>query len=252
MTNLAENQKDEQIARQKETIDSLERKVQSLESELQKCLDPDSGEINPAIRYHYRSGEDALRQQIEDLQRQLDDCLEPSHGELIQDKERRLEERIGNAITAAFLPTRDYNHEQREWYFNHLAWWAFREFLFDCNDLFADQWSRPEFRDAVAVLNDMCQATEDRPTKIKQFSRFELANRLFAGSDKHNQTKYRAVQTLITSLSVMMANHEHEEIKPFVSKEELRDMMGALRIISACQKLWMEAQPEKEEPDAEE
>ena len=44
--------KDEQIQRQAETIQSIERKVESLERELQKYLDPVSGEINPSVKYH--------------------------------------------------------------------------------------------------------------------------------------------------------------------------------------------------------
>jgi hypothetical protein len=230
---------EQQIENQKAEIESLNRKVASLEKELQKCLDPDSGEINPSLLKH---GERGLLQQIDSLQRKLDECPETS--ELIRDKERVLESRIYTVITSTFLPIRKFDKDYK--LTNRFqAWWYFRSFLFEC-PLFFKHWQRLEFRQGVDLLNDICQATEDRPTKLKQFDKFELASRLFGYYDDLGEVKIRALQELIQALLLLIKNEGSGDIGKYVSPEDLNDMLAALRIIAFCQRLWQDATPEQE------
>lgn len=239
---------EQQIANQKAEIESLERKVESLERELQKYLDPDSGEINPSMRYHFKSGEAALLEKIQTLERQLGDCLEPGN-DLVSSN--RLEQRIIGAINALFLPVRCYSKRAKDFQSESQPWWYLREFLFE-SDLFSDHWTRPEFRLGVDMLNDICQASEATGVKggltKKHFERFEFAGRLFGGSAEWNDKKSIAVRELIASLLLIIQNYK-QVAKAYVSMDDLYDMLAALKILAFCQKLWTDAKPEPEEKE---
>lgn len=246
MTNLSENLKDEQIANQAAEIESQRRKIESLERELQRHLDPDSGEIR-LTRRGQKHGESALLEQIATLQKELADCLDAAPAELVRDGDRLLEERIYITITSAFLPTHSWrkgrdNEEQMT--LNFQAWWMFRETLFT-TDLFNDHWTAPDFREGLNILNDICQATDGGPTKLKHFDKYDFANRLFGGGgDEHHERKCRAVQSLISSLVIIRQHSEDKDIKNAFSADEINDMLAALKIVSLCQKLWTDAKPE--------
>lgn len=217
-----ENLKDEQIKNQGETITSLERKVESLERELQKVLTPYAGESLP----------------------------EPPA--LIRNE--RLADRIYIAITALFLPVKVWGDGLKEHYNSYQPWWAFRQLLFDC-DLFDNHWSQPEFRLGLDMLNDMCQATDGNPTKLKHFDKYELASRLFGGGPKleYSREKAKGVEVLISALLLIIENQDRKEIKGMVSMGELNDTMAALKGIQFFQRLWLDAKDpvEKEEENQE-
>lgn len=238
--------KDEQIQRQAETIQSLERKVESLERELQKYLDPDSGEINPSVKYHYKTGEAALLRKIQGLETQLNDCLDLGSPLVHND---RLEQRIRNIVETAFLPVKCYNTQTKEYEKETQPWWYLRQFLFD-SELLNDQWSSPEFRLGVDMLNDICQAVEATgvPGGLtrKHLSRFDFSSRMFGGSAEWAEKKIIAVERLTTSLLLVIDNYK--TVESYVSKDDLYDMLAAFKILSFCQRLWTEAkEPEPAE-----
>ena len=147
MTTLS--QKDEQIVRQAEEIESLNRKIESLEKELQRHIDPDSGEIRPSLH-----GEKALIQQIATLQKQLDDCLENERW--IMDE--RLERRICGIVASLFMPQDMFTD-----------WFTFRDELLqqeDCVHLFTSR----DFRQAMSIMNDFIPHLNIGDTDFKWWS----------------------------------------------------------------------------------
>ena len=189
-----------------------------------------------------------MLEKIRTLESQLNDCLDTQGAtELTRDSERLLEERLDITMTSVFLPTHSWGTTDRNKVVpNYQAWWMFRQLLFDM-DIFDDRWSHAEFRYGVDMLNDICQATEDRPAKLKQFDKFELGLRLFGGDDLHHNRKCQAVQSLISCLSVIRQNMDHKEIKGCISLDEIHKMLMALTIITQCQRIWTEAkEPEPE------
>jgi hypothetical protein len=216
-----------QIEAQKETIESLTRKVESLETELQKCLDPDSGE------FKFQPIKSNTAQEVD-----------------IKLSKDGLSERLYNVIHAAFIPVRNYySSHEKKWNKMLLPWWYFRESLFDM-DVFSDHWSIREFRFGVHMLNDICQATEDFSGDVEHFDKFEFAFRLFyCGSPEGDIQKKIGASELVSALHLIIKNQEISEIE-YVNDRELIGMMEVLKVIQACQLIWEQAGESEREKDA--
>lgn len=193
-----------------QTVETLQKEVERLKGELQKCLEPE-----PVDPFRYR---------------------------LVSSDE--LECRIELAILSLFVPTRTLNKSTGAYQNNYQAWWALREELFEREEL-QDRWTNPDFRDGASILNDICQATDD-PKKAEKLMEkdgdpYEVARRLFGGSHTWAMRKARGVNSLIDTVQVIRkvveAGPKEEEQFP-LTVDELNEMLAVLLIIQACQTLW--------------
>lgn len=230
---------EQQIENQKAEIESLQRKNESLEKELQKHLDPDSGDLNPSIKYHYRSAESAL---VADLQRKLDDCLGADFN-LTRDND--LEESIYAAMHGLFLPKRQWSEHDKVYKYYTTPWWYLREFLFDV-DLFDNHWTNADFRKGVSILNDLVLVLDsdidmsDRTSMLERMDRHEFGYRVFMSRDREaEQFMHRGTYALITALILIRKNQDHPEIKGLVSDGDLLDMLVTLKSVYSLQTMWI-------------
>lgn len=246
-----ENQlKDEQIRNQAEAIQSLERKIETLEAQLPKHLDPDIGEINPAVRLH---GEKALVDQVQTLEKQLTECLDMSVDLPETDD---LQSRIYHSLHGLFLPTKKWSEYHKEYQMHTVPWWYLREFLFDV-DLFNDNWSSADFRKGASILNDIILVLDSSIREsgtadlLERMETHEFGNRLFGWQDAHAEEMHRGTQSLISALVLIRNNQEHPVIKGAVLDSDLVDMLVILKAVAFFQRLWMDAKPQPQMKEAE-
>lgn len=208
--------KDEQIQVQAQTIESLRKTVENLETELQKYLKPESDSGNPP---------EALRLKKDGLLQQV----------------------IYNSLTAALLPVHgEWNERLKERMLAHCSWWYFRAMLFQMN-AFDGHWANKDFRNGVDMLNDLAQATETPyPKTLEGFDKFETGYRLFSnGSEKHQQL-IRGTKSLLAALQLIEANYLTDKDDPdyqlWYDEEGFHLCFMALKIILSCQELWATAE----------
>lgn len=210
---------EQQIANQKAEIESLNRKIVSLEKELQKLVDPDTGEIRPTFQAPGLSANDAL------------------------------ERRIYHAMHGLFLPVKVWDKHTQEDFESGLPWWALRELLFK-DDLFAGRWEDPDFRKGVSILNDIVLVVDGNPHKrraadlLERMEDHEFGYRLYARDKDDAQEMYRGVQSLITAVKVLRSNLSHPGVKNQVSDRELSDILVILNAVAFFQRVWIDAAPE--------
>lgn len=240
MTTLSE--KDERLARQADEIESLNRKVESLERELAKCLDPDSGEINPSIRYHYKTGEGALLEKIQTLEKQLTDCLEDSP-ETIRfrtdiDHSRQLEAFILNVGASVFQPVKYYDEENPgHGKITEGKWGVWSRLVYCLIDQpeFADLWANQAFRDGVNLINEVVGFLQKAHLKPETATdEYEMAAEYlcFANAEDH--------QGIIALRSALerLYHVKFEDYNEF-PKEEIDYMIFALQIVIQLQRLYL-------------
>lgn len=200
----------DQIKDQQETIDRLTKTVTKLENELEKCLSP---------------GVDSKKNQA---------APPPLF------KDGVMEKRLYTGITAALLPIclKNQTTDKRE--NNHHAWWYFRDFLVNV-DLFDQHWSNKNFRYGIDLLNDLCQAGEDRPTALEGFDKYETGYRFFGYGSEGDEKKRIGIKALIEAMHIVRANQDYEGIKGMIDMDDMNNMLIALMLIEAHQRIWSEA-----------
>lgn len=166
-----ENLKDEQIKNQGETIASLERKVESLERELQRHLDPDSGTISPrfqpekqrskAAQYAgYKANGGTMTMQEWENDSRYDPSLSGEAGRSDQKwiRDNPFKAVIHNTIAAQFMPVEKYNSFRKEWYKEtpHNIWWLFRSAIFE-GERSANLLQSQAFRDVIWSMNNFIE-----------------------------------------------------------------------------------------------
>jgi uncharacterized protein (DUF342 family) len=208
-----------QIENQKATIESLTKKVDALEKELEKSLHPGSESDTTRI-----------------------------NNGLV--KNEVLSDVIYNTITAAFLPLSVSKKGKSEYTAHYHPWWYLRALLLE-HDLFSEEWTKKGFRGAVTMLNDIVESTSgysvDREA-LEKLNEHELANSFFGYVEDNDQEKIASVNALIASLEKLIANADNAQHMQEISvdKADLYGMLSVLRIVSSCQKIYAEALPETE------
>lgn len=218
---------EQQIANQKAEIESLNRKIESLEKELQKALDPDSGEIRRSF-----PKTDGL-------------------GLIANDA---LNTRIYHAMHGLFLPVKVWSEHSQKSDERALPWWSLRELLFE-NDLLASEWGNPDFRKGVSILNDIVLVIErgaekfDTAGLLTRMEDHEFGYRLYGLNEDRGQEMHRGIQCLIEAVGVLRNNLR--TVKGQVSDRELSGMLVVLNAVAFFQRIWIDAVPELLEEEQE-
>lgn len=239
--------KDEQIQRQAEEIESQARKIASLEAELQKCLDPDSGELNPSIRYHYRTGESALVERIQSLEKQLTDCLEDSP-ETIRFRSdvtpsRVLEAFITNIGASLFLPLEYYDEKLGKVKDSRYGVWSTLVFILIERPEFLDLWGNTHFRRAVNMVNEATAHLDHARLKEDEaMGEYEIAAEYLCIG---NAEDHEAIKTLRIVLERLYKIEWDQSVG--LEKVDIDYLIFALQIIIQCQRLYLTMQMNSKE-----
>lgn len=210
---------EQQIRNQSETIQSLERKIESLESELQKHLDPDKGELVYHFKPGQKHGEAALLQQIDDLQRQLDDC--PDEGKIIHDA--GLYDRLFNIVAGALMPP---GNDEKDMTDNWELWFYFRQEILkseQCTDFL----SHKSFRDVITSMNHFISDME-RHVKDRLFLFASTAENLLASPNPEGWG------LALEALSVLERQTPPEGSESPLSQVDIQNLRLSIQIIRKC------------------
>lgn len=233
---LMENQlKDEQIRNQGETIKSLERKVESLERELHKYLDPDSREINPTFKPG-KQGEDALLEQIASLQNR------PKSKALIRTQE--IERTLRLACSSPFMPKWKGIKGNQTFTPKYEQWSALQDNLIESEGL-SHYWSHKSFKEVLFAVNYITNKMAiQKPNHQERDKYDEPAEDLGFHFCYCDQTEHEAL---------ILLKEIAEKIKESadIYNPNIDDILVSLSLIIQCQAIYLSCQLQEQEEEQE-
>lgn len=213
-----ETTEQQQIAQQKETIESLTKTVERLEKELQKCLEPEAGE------YQFKKPEPQEGKKCEFVPQQ---CL-------------RLEDNLGQIMDSLFLPSRRLNeHNSKTEPVYKYSTWSRLQYLLLTDDSFSDLWKDENFRSAITDLNAIVEELKvfnNCPNDAPEI----LGDRLLIV----NEDSLKGTCMIRDAVKQLYSIEEKNRMD--LERQELDELYISLCIIAECQRLTVNADNEME------